>query len=367
MKIAFDHQTFNWQSYGGISRYYAILAQELLNNGQDVNIFAGIHCNNYLSTLPSNIVKGIKLNKYPPKTGRFFQSVNQCLTNRQINNWKPDIVHETYYSFMPSFKRALPRITTVYDMIHEIYSKNFSTRDKTTHWKKKTLGRVDHIISISHSTKNDLIDIFGIEENKISVIHLGVDLDFSCCPSGFNTKPSRPFLLYVGARGGYKNFHAVLQALSNSSQLKKDFDLVAFGGGKFTRDELNLISSLGFQGNNIQHIGGGDDKLKELYYLASAFIYPSLYEGFGMPPLEAMACSCPVISSNSSSMPEVIGLAGEYFDPTSFDELMNAVKNVVYSSTRADELRLLGKERIGLFSWEMTAKHTLDVYRKVVG
>ena len=367
MKIAFDHQTFNLQTYGGISRYYTILAQELLKQGQDVGVFAGVHRNNYLSTLPRDVVRGVKLPQYPPKSSRIFQVFNHYLANVQINHWQPDIVHETYYSFMPSPKTSLPRVTTVYDMIHELYPQMFSSRDNTTNWKRKTFERVEHIISISQSTKNDLIDIFGVEEDKISVIHLGVDLAFSHYYPEQDNESLRPFLLYVGARRGYKNFHAVLQAFSNSNRLKNDFDLVAFGGGSFSHGELDVISSFGFDDKRVQQVGGSDEKLKELYHLASAFIYPSLYEGFGMPPLEAMACSCPVISSNTSSMPEVIGNAGEYFDPTNVDELMAAIEKVVYSSVRIEELRLLGQERVKSFSWEKTATKTLDVYRKIVG
>jgi len=367
MKIAFDQQIFNLQSYGGISRYYIFLAQELLNHSQDVCVFAGVHQNNYLSALPRDVVRGVKLSKYPPKSGRIIQTFNHYLAKMQINNWQPNIVHETYYSAMPLHETTAPRVITVYDMIHELYPQMFSNRDNTTNWKLKKVNSAEHIICISQNTKNDLIEIFGVEEDKISVTHLGVDLSFSHVHSEQNSEPRRPFLLYVGARGGYKNFHAVLQAFSNSNQLRNDFDLVAFGGGSFSRKELYVISSFGFDDKRVRQMDGGDEDLKELYHLANAFIYPSLYEGFGMPPLEAMACSCPVISSNASSMPEVIGNAGEYFDPTNVDALIAAIENVVYSSVRSEELRLLGKERIKSFSWEKTAKRTLDIYQRVVG
>jgi len=367
MKIAFDYQTFNWQSYGGISRYYTILAQELLNQGQDVGVFAGVHRNNYLSALPSDVVSGLKLKKYPPKTNRIFQTFNHYLANAQINHWQADIVHETYYSFMPDPKSSTARVTTVYDMIHELYPQMFSARDHTTEWKRKTFDRVEHIISISHSTKKDLVEIFDIDESKISVVHLGVDSSFSQYSPEQASKIKRPFLLYVGGRGTYKNFNSTLLAIANSQQLKNDFDLVAFGGGYFNNDELSLIEHLGFRDKQIQQVGGSDDVLMALYHQASAFIYPSLYEGFGLPPLEAMASSCPVISSNSSSMPEVVGDAGEYFDPTEVDEMTVAIENVVYSSVRIKELRALGLDRVTLFSWDKCATEIFDVYKKIIG
>ncbi|MFT4802820.1 MAG: glycosyltransferase involved in cell wall biosynthesis [Psychroserpens sp.] len=367
MKIAFDNKIFNIQSYGGVSRYYTSLAQELLKKNQDVGFFVGAHINNYLEILPNDAVRGMKLNSYPPKMSRIIIMLNNYFTNMQINNWQPEIVHETYYSSTPLHKTKAPRITTIHDMIHELYPKMFSANDKTTNNKRNTFDRVDHIISVSQNSKNDLIELFGVEEDKISVIHLGVDPSFFNFSSQRDSALQRPFLLYVGSRGGYKNFHSVLQAISNSNRLRNDFDLVAFGGGRFSRKESEVISSLGLDEKHVRQTGGDDKKLKELYHLAAAFIYPSLYEGFGIPPLEAMACSCPVISSNTSSMPEVIGDAGEYFDPTDVDELKVAIENVVYSSIRTEELKLLGQNRIKAFSWEKTAKSTLDVYQRMLG
>ena len=369
MKIAFDHQIFNSQSYGGISRYYTLLVKELLALDQDVGIFAGIHQNNYLADLPENVVRGIKLAKYPPKSGRAFRMLNHYLANTQIKNWQPDIIHETYYSSM-SFSNysTIPRVTTVYDMIHELFSEKFSARDKTSDWKRKTFERVNHIISISHSTKKDLIELFGIDESKITVVHLGVDsASFLNYDKNLTSEITKPFLLYVGARGGYKNFNVALKAIAQSSQLKNEFDLVAFGGGSFSREEKALISSLGFVEDRIRQVSGSDETLKKLYHQASAFIYPSLYEGFGLPPLEAMACSCPVISSNTSSLPEVIGDAGEYFNPNSLEDIQQAIEAVIYSPSRIMQLKERGLERVKLFGWDKCGTETLDVYKEIIG
>jgi len=368
MKIAFDHQAFNLQTYGGISRYYTILAEDLLKKEQDVHVFAGIHRNNYLPILPSQNISGVKINEYPPSTWRLFQAFNHYLTDYQIKKWKPDIIHETYYSLMNPCKSKSIRVTSVYDMIHELFPQMFSASDNTSQWKRNAFARVDHIISISHSTKKDLVELFGIDEDKISVVHLGVDISsFEYSDNNDSGLSNKPYLLYVGARGGYKNFERVLGAMATSAHLKKDFDLLAFGGGVFTASENSTISRLGFAKHQIKQTGGDDSKLVELYHTASAFIYPSLYEGFGLPPLEAMACSCPVISSNTSSMPEVIGTAGEYFDPNSVDEIRESIERVVYSSSRIDELKTLGLKRAKLFAWDKCATETLAVYKKLVG
>jgi len=367
VKIAFDHQIFNWQAYGGISRYYTNLALELLKQGQNVGVFAGVHRNNYLEVLPDGVVREIKLKKYPPRSARLFQAFNHYLVEYQVNHWQAELVHETYYSFMPEPKASVPRITTVYDMINELYPQMVPTKDNTTGWKRKTFERVEHIISISHSTKKDLMELFGIEESKISVIHLGFDLFFSEDVNKQEPKKQRPFLLYVGGRGAYKNFNGLIKAIANSPRLKKDFDVIAFGGGGFNRDELSFMSRLGFRYNQIRQLSGSDKILKALYHQASALVYPSLYEGFGLPPLEAMACSCPVISSNTSSMPEVIGNGGEYFNPSEIDEIIFAIEKVVYSTSRTEELYALGLERIKYFSWSKCATETTDIYKKIIG
>ena len=367
MKIAFDYQAFTMQSYGGISRYYTILADELLKQQQDVKIFAGLHRNHYVAELPDGVVKGKRINKYPPKSGRVFQWLNHAISQTQMKSWQPDIIHETYYSALPTLKTNAVRVTSVYDMIHELFADQFSPRDKTTQWKKATFDRVDHIISISHSTKRDLVELFGIDENKITVVHLGVDLTaFQNTPailSGFE----KPCVLYVGSRGSYKNFNGLLRAFASSPRLNTEFDIVAFGGGAFNAGEQQLIKQLGFKDNQVRQIGGSDDVLSALYHQAVAFVYPSLYEGFGLPPLEAMAAGCPVVSSNTSSMPEVVGDAGEYFNPNDLEEMQSAIEKVVFSDSLQKDLIALGYKNIEHFSWQKCADETLGVYRKQTG
>lgn len=152
MKIVFDHQTFTLQSYGGISRYYARLADNLINMDQHVEIFAGFHRNHYLASLPDGIVRGVNIKKYPPKTGRLFQYLNHYLTSQQIEKSKPDIIHETYYSIINSKPRTAPRIVTVYDMIHELYADIFNKNDRTTRWKKMLLSMLI-ILSVYRETQ----------------------------------------------------------------------------------------------------------------------------------------------------------------------------------------------------------------------
>lgn len=370
MRIAFDYQTFVWQSYGGISRYFARLAQGLLNLEQQVEIFAPLHRNCYLSSLPQGTVNGRFINQFPPKTARLFIAYNYLNSRYKIENWKPEVVHETYYSCIGTAPKHCKSVITVYDMIHELYPNEFSVRDSTTEVKKRAIERADHIICISENTKQDLMHLHRTSASKISVVHLGFDQFIENVGDHAENKlplssSVKPFLLYVGQRGGYKNFSGLLKAVASSTRLLREFDIVAFGGGPFSSSELVLISSLGFAVNQVKQICGNDALLGGYYSTARAFVYPSLYEGFGIPPLEAMAHRCPVISSHTSSMPEVIGSAAEFFNPLEVDDISRAIEDVVYSIDRSEKLLKAGTEQLLNFSWNKCAKETLSVYQSM--
>jgi glycosyltransferase involved in cell wall biosynthesis len=302
------------------------------------------------------------LTRYPYRTVRFFDWYNRFGARVGITKWHPNLVHETYFSHIPTVAKGIPSVITVFDMIHELFPENFSTNDQTSSKKMSAVARADHVMCISETTKRDLIDIFGTNEEKISVVSLGFDRFKIPKQIGNGLPIAKPFILYVGQRGGYKNFSRLLEAFSLSSSLHTDFALVVFGGGHFSHDESTQITALGLSDKQVMHVSGGDDLLGALYEGASVFVYPSIYEGFGIPPLEAMAHDCPVVSSNKSSMPEVLGDAVEYFDPLSEDDIRRAIERVVYSEEYCNLLRMAGRARIGQFSWDKCAKETSTIY-----
>lgn len=363
MKILFDYQIFYAQKFGGISRYFVNLASKMNDFGEDVRICAPIHKNCFLKESGKNFLHGIYFNFFPPKTTRIIGKVNYYLSKRTVSIWNPDIVHETYYSFNSVAKKNI--ILTVYDMIHEIYPDSFARNDAVSMCKKKAVGRASHIICISEQTKNDLINLFNVKECKISVIHLG--LDVSIVPQyDFNTINKRPYLLYVGLRSGYKNFDKFITAFASSSELVREFNIICFGGGPFNAHEKELFIKIGLSEHNILQHSGNDQALANLYRNASALVYPSLYEGFGLPPLEAMAYSCPVICSNTSSIPEVVGNAAELFDPHDVESVRWSLERVAFNDSFRNALVSLGKERVKVFSWNRCARETLGVYRRVL-
>lgn len=367
MRIAYDYQVFVMQPYGGISRYFTRLAQGLLDMEQQVGIFAPLHRNGYLAKLPESVVHGLHLNRYPRRTTRMFRACNRVVARFQMMDWHPELVHETYYWEGATTSCRCPVVVTVHDMIHELFSGEFHADDKIVKLKRLAVERADHVICVSENTKRDLMQFYGTPESKLSVVHHGVDYFLPAVgATPFGTSTGRCFVLYVGLRGGYKNFSRLLKAISSSKRLISEVDVIAFGGGSFTADELGEIAALGFTDGQVIQMSGSDDLLGSLYGAASAFVYPSLYEGFGIPPLEAMAHQCPVICSNTSSMPEVVGLAGEYFDPADTEDMRQAIENVVYSDTRSDQMRVAGLERIQAFSWEKCSQETLDIYRNLI-
>lgn len=367
MRIAFDHQAFCRQIAGGISRYYCRLAEALSLKGQQVGMFAPIYRNIYLKDLPAHLVHGFNVKNYPPKTAGMCVAANGLAARAMIRRWNPDVVHETYFQQQGAYSDKFPRVLTVFDMIGELDAQQLKKQpiDFKSTDKYKAVARADHVICISEHTRLDLIRLFDIQKNKLSVIHLGCDVPPQKV-SKLPLKTSRPFLLYVGLRAGYKNFAGMIKAIAASKMLMKDFDLIAFGGGDFTLAEKQLFTSLGFDPQQVRQKSGTDQDLNSLYSQAAAFIYPSTYEGFGLPPLEAMAMQCPVVSSNASSMPEVIGDAAEYFNPNEIDSIKVAIEQVVFSEERKQDLIRKGNQRVTQFAWSTCADKTLSVYQALV-
>lgn len=365
MKIAFDHQTFTLQAVGGISRYFTQLAQEFIKRQHEVRIFAPIYQNRYVGELPAGVVRGRQLQRYPRRTTTPILHLNRLLTRPLIRHWAPDVLHETYYTQRTRVIGSRPTVITVYDMVHEIFAESVPAGDPTTRQKREAVARADRVICISRNTRDDLVRLFGVDERKVDVVHLAFDSFPTCRPLPALPAFDRPFLLFVGHRGGYKNFENLLRAVAASSRLAHGFNIVAFGGPPPDDDELQLIASLGLRAGQVRYLRGGDDMLQGLYARARALVYPSRYEGFGIPLLEAMAYECPVVCSHASSLPEVAGEAAEYFTPLDVDDIRQAIERVVFSDTRSAELRVAGLLRCAQFSWSRCAEQTLAIYKSL--
>jgi len=370
MKLLYDHQIFDLQQYGGISRYFYELLRCYATAGEPEFVLACPYTTNaYLWGAPF-----LKLNT--PLTQRRYKGsglVNRLLAERgnrpaavaALAGGDYDLFHPTYYD--PYFLGHLgekPFVLTVHDMIHERYPECFPPGDPTTGWKQLLAGRAAHIIADSHSTRNDLLDFFGLPADKVTVVHLGCSLQPPAADALLPQLPAR-YLLFVGERSRYKNFAFAVRALAPLFREQPDLRLVSVGGGPFNTEELTLFAGLGLAGRCLQ-VSLHDRALAAAYGGALALVFPSLCEGFGIPVLEAFACGCPALLASRTSLPEVGGDAALYFDPENGAELLAGAEKLISEPSLRGELAAAGRERVREFTWERTAAGTRAVYEKVL-
>lgn len=361
MNLFYSFDIFCGQRYGGISRYYFELIRHISPKVADVKVIAGLYINEYIKSLPE--VKGIKVPqlKFSNSIRLIISGLFQALMLKTANS--QTIIHQTFY-YQPIIKYHGKVVLTVYDMISEIYSQYCPAGDNISLLKRRWCERADKIIAISHSTKNDLVCLFGISPEKIVVIHLASSLRDNKSP--FSVKPfPEPYLLFVGKREHHKNFEGLIQAFAASDSMKRSFHIVCFGDEPLSNIENVRLKELGIEGR-VHNVGGGDELLCNYYKNAVAFVCPSLYEGFGIPILEAMEFSCPVICSNTSSIPEVAGDAAVYFDPSDIASMQHTLEATLFDQNLLDDLRKRGLERQSVFSWDRCANETLAVYNSLL-
>jgi glycosyltransferase involved in cell wall biosynthesis len=361
MRVTYDHQIFSWQKYGGVSRYIFEVARRIREfDGYDVRILCPLFANRYLKNDHSLKVWGRYVETLPKPT-RVTQIFNAGLVKWNLHRDPPDIVHETYYLEKKLASSKSKIVVTVHDMIHEKFPQYFPKNDRTSEFKQHAVQRADHIICVSENTRSDLIEMLGVPRDRTSVVHHGQPVN-PHIERPAQRVTDRPYIAYVGARNGYKNFSGLIRAFGQSEVLRNNFSMVAFGGGPFTSIEREEMAAAGIPKDGIIHLQGGDELLDSIYRGAAAFVYPSLYEGFGLPPLEAMFANCPVVTSRTSSLPEVCGEAAEYFDPDRPETMAIAIQNVVASNGRRQELIEFGRLQVRKFSWDTCAKQTAAIY-----
>ncbi|RXK60012.1 glycosyltransferase family 1 protein [Lacibacter luteus] len=362
IKVLYDHQMFSLQKYGGISRYFANLFYSFQKSA-DVEVEAPVlySGNQYLKN-ETSLLPGFLGNLLAAKKSRMYKW-NKQYSKYQLKTAAYDLFHPTYYDayFLKDLRK--PYVITVHDMIYELYPQYFDTADKFVMQKETVIRNANHIIAISESTKRDLQRFYNIADDKISVIHHGFYPETtSVKPAGFELNN---YLLFVGDRANYKNFQLFAEAVAPLLQQNDLLRIVCTGGGSFTTAETVFFAGQGIVDKVLQ-INATNEELNYLYKHASVFVYPSLYEGFGFPILEAFANNCVVACSNTSSFPEVGGDAVAYFDPFSKEEMFTVIASLLSNTLLAEQLKEKGKQRLSLFKMEKCVAATADVYHKLL-
>lgn len=366
MKIFYDHKIFGRGKYTGAARYYFELISRISQeNIHETCTYTGIHNSSFnFKGLRNNKNKylGFRMPVLPYIRWR-LEAINEYLLNiffiNKFSTAKFDIYHQTSYG---NFNNKIQgkKVVTVLDMIHEKYPEFYPGQDLST--KAISIKHADLIIAISEQTKNDIVEILNIPSEKIQVIYLANSLKTDC-----KNKPiiKEPYILYVGERAKYKNFRTLLQTFSETREISDNFKLICCGGSNFTDSEKEVISKAGIQ-NRVLHFATTDEILANLYKHATVFVYPSLYEGFGLPLLEAMYYGCPVITGNKGSSPEIAGNAACYFEASQADDLKQALKKVIQDTEYKSKLIENGYKREKEFSWDKCMKETINAYEHLL-
>jgi glycosyltransferase involved in cell wall biosynthesis len=365
MRILYDGKIYEMQAAGGVNRYFANIISRLPKDftpalttckPQDVNYPAHPNLKTFF----------YKRYGFRPMQASYWLEKYYF---RAVASFNPlDVVHPTYYSLLTRQevnKCRYPVVLTVWDMIHEIFAERLDPSGQEVENKRKAISAAQAIICISENTKKDLLERYPLAEGKITVTYLASEIDASLS-HGSEAVSSRPYYLYVGGRDAtYKNFDGLLSAFAKAVSVRPDIALCVVGS-PFNDAEKKRIAELKLT-DHIEHYRYANDRhLAKLYRCSVAFVYPSLYEGFGIPPLEAMSCGTVVVASNCSSIPEVVGDAGILFNPRATGDLADILLSLLDNPTERDRLIAKGHQRAQVFSWDKTVAQTLDVYRSVV-
>lgn len=372
MKILFDGQIFSLQKFGGISRYFTELIAGINQYSRHLAVCAIADSQNihYIEKIGHKASFGdllrfvLQLRFTKKKRERYYARKNKSGIIKDLRAQKFDVFVPTYYD--PSFLSHLgnkPFVLNVYDMIHEIFPANFPPDDMIAINKAELLNKATKIIAISQSTKKDILKFHpNIDESKIEVVYLSHSLTNNRI---LDLNLPTNYILFVGNRAGYKNFDFFFRAASSILEANPSLFLVCAGGNAFNQEELEMIESYGLSERVIQN-NFKDFELATYYTNAKCFVFPSAYEGFGIPVLESMSCGCPVVLARHSSFPEVAGEAGVYFELNDEKDLKKQLSLLLDN----EELRLdysrKGIDQANKFSWQKTTADCITVFESIL-
>jgi glycosyltransferase involved in cell wall biosynthesis len=316
---------------------------------------------------PSGQLLAIARHNISIRPGRFNNPLRRQSFSIRAGLFRPDLIHPTYYEAPLIHRIRAPLVYTVHDMIHEKWRDQLDPTGQAIEAKRRCFEAASALPCDSESTLRDLLELYPHLEPKASVIHLAGNLKpgLASCSEKAANQQNEQYLLYVGARSSYKNFTRLALAFS---RVMATFPMLRLKlvGAPLASDEVDLLNALSIFTRVDVHVGLPDAALAELYRHAIAFVYPSLYEGFGLPLLEAMAMNTPVLAANTSSIPEVASDAALLFNPWSVDSIADAILQIAGKPELGEELRRKGQRQCLRFSWDKTTSGYLNLYRQLV-
>ncbi len=377
MKIAFEGQTIAKSNMTGIGCYALNIMKNVialgLDNSYSINIFDFLGRNRSAENIAKSIsivnteIRECKLLPY----GLYarYHSIFGNLPYEFYFGKKPDVTH--FFNFIIPEKIKSKTITTVHDMVFMLYPETMNSVNYEI--LRKHLARsckeADAIVTVSQNSRNEISELMKVPIEKIYVTYNAVDKNvyYPRKDKGMLNRKyciDSPYILYLGTLEPRKNVSVLIKAFSAVSKKFSGLKLVIAGSkGWKSENVYKLVNELGLE-NKVIFTGYVDEEDKPvLYSCAEIFVFPSLYEGFGIPPLEAMACGAPVISSNTSSLPEVIGDAGVQVDPVNEEQLTYEIEMLMGDSGARETLSRNGIIQAGKFDWRDSARTILKIYQ----
>ena len=366
MRIAIDGRLVAYRT-GGIANYTVCLARALRRIDRDDELLLLV-----ARRQRGRVVPGLDQRRLltPP-----HHRLEQLALPLELSRLKLDLLHSP--DFIPPFRRRCRAVITVHDLAFLRFPGTVTDDSRRYYGQlKRATQSADGIIAVSEATRRDLVELLDVPPQRVRVIHHATDEQFRPLPPddvvafrAWRGLPER-FVLWVGTLEPRKNLTTLLRAyalLKEQSRLD-GWPLIVVGErGWLYEDTLRLVEALRLT-DEVRFIGPAPpQELAYLYNAARLFVFPSLYEGFGFPPLEAMACGTPVVAAHTSSLPEVLGEAALFVAPHDAEGFADAIERVLADEALWRELRQRGLAQAACYSWEKTATQTLALYREVAG
>lgn len=358
-KIFFDHQKFSTQRYGGISRYFATILEEIKQQEAYTYQLGVLYSQNTYIRGEDQYLPGLMGKKLLGSERRAYLA-NSLYCRHLLDKNDFDVFHPTYYDpyFLAKLKK--PMVTTIHDMTYERLPEYFWSNDPLTYQKRLSVERADQIIAISETTRQDLLNYTRVRPEQVKVIYHGIDLH---TPLVYEEIPGLPenYLLYVGDRSGYKNFYLFMRAYAVVQHKYPGLKVVLTGGGPMGTGDTEFLKRLQLE-EKVMHIQVSDAQLNYAYRKAALFVYPSLHEGFGLPILEAFKASCPVLLSDTDCFREIGAQGAAFFGPHDLEDLVFKIGEVLSKPSLSAALVAAGNTRLQDFPIDRCITRTLEVY-----